>query len=241
MPIPPVSGPAASLCEQPGALEFGSDRLPWQRSLRWGKPPRDRRRIVFGLLAALLATALQLIGFGLGMRSYHVHPPASRPIQVVSIDQQPLLPIPPEPVPPQIVARPSRIAIEPPRAKTPPPAPRPAEDSDAMRARMGSAGTAAPPQLFNPDGSIQMGGTESIAPAAPKTRREEAMAQWSRIEKGGHNLLDCRKSRLAKGYALDESVGSGIARKYLRWVGLYDPHDTQKRARRAAEGCDPPE
>lgn len=108
-----------------------------------------------------------------------------------------------------------------------------------MRARIGNAGVAAPPKLFNPDGTIQVGGTDPIAPAAPKTEREAGLARWSTIEKAGENLLNCRKSRLAKGYAPDESVGSGVARKYLRWVGLYDPHDTQKRARRAADGCDP--
>lgn len=237
----PQSAAVPSLLE-PAALDFDSDRLPWQRSLRWGEPPRDRRRLALGLLAALLMTMLQLVGFGLGMRPYRLHPPASRPIQVMSIDYQPLLPIPPEPVPPQIVPRPSRIAIAPPRAKTPPPAPRPAEDSDAIRARIGSAGAAAPPpQLFNPDGSIRVGGATPVAPVAPKTQREAALARWSSIEKGGRNLLDCRKSRLAKGYALDESVGSGVARKYLSWVGLYDPHDTQKRAQRAAQGCDPAE
>ena len=236
MQAAPGAGP--SLLE-PGTLDFDSDHHPWQRSLRWSEAPRDRRRFLLGLLAAVLATVLQLVGFGLGMRPYRLHAPPSRPIQVTLIDLVTPLPIPPEPEPPQFVPRPSKIVIAPPQAKTPPPPSRPAEDSDAMRARIGSAGSAAPPpQLFNPDGTIRVGDATPGAPDKPRTEREAALARWSDIQKG-HNLLDCTKSRLATGYALDESVGSGIARKYLRWVGLYDPHDTQKRAQRAARGCDP--
>ena len=231
------SGPDLSALAE---LRF-RDAQPWQRSLRWAVPPRDRRLFRLGLAAALLATLLELTGLAVIMKPVRSPRAAATPIQVVSIDLEQEFPIPPEPVPPAIVTRPSKIAVEPPKIKTPPPPPRPAEDSDGLRARIGEAGSAAPPVLFNPDGSIRMNDVAPVAPVAPKTEREAALARWSSIEKGGKNLLNCRKSKLAGGYAPDESVGSGVARKYLSWVGLYDPHDTQKRAQRAEQGCDPVE
>ncbi|HEY0233258.1 MAG TPA: hypothetical protein VGC55_18565, partial [Dokdonella sp.] len=210
---------------------------------RWAKPVRDRRVLLLGALLALLITVLELLGFAAGMHPYR-HPAAQRSVlQVVLIEPEPLVPPPPpDPEPPQFVRRPSRIAIAPPKVRTTPPSTPPAESSDAMTARMGNAGAPAPPpQLFNPDGSIRLGeGSTAIAPpSAPKNPQEAAKARWAEIQKKGENPLDCKKTRFAQAFAPDESVGSGIARKYLSWAGLYDPHDTQRRAQRAAEGCEP--
>jgi len=72
--------------EQPGRLRFVTDRLPWQRSLRWTRPPRDRRWIALGLLLAILLTLVELIGFGLGMQrqiAKEVRPPLPRVVQVI--------------------------------------------------------------------------------------------------------------------------------------------------------------
>jgi hypothetical protein len=240
-PLPPAQAAGASLHE-PGALRFDTDRLPWQRSLRWTKPVRDRRLLALGIFFAVAMTVLQVVGFAVAMRSYRVHPRHAAPIQVVLIEPESAIPPPPEPEPP-IVARPSRIAIAPPTLKAPPPPPpRPAEDSEEMRARLGAAGAAAPaPQLFNPDGSIRLG--SDAAPAAqraPKNPQEAAKARWAQIEKRG-NPVDCHKTRFARAFAPDEDAGDKVARKYLKWIGLGDmeaiEHRNQQRA--AAGGCDP--
>lgn len=243
-PLPHTPAPRrAGSLREPGALRFASDRLPWQRSLRWGEPPRNRRRFWFGLGCALALTLLELAGFGVGMRSWHHRPvPAPQAIQVVLIDTAPL-PIPPEPEPPQFAPRPSRIQVAPPQAKTPPPPPpRPAESSDGMQARIGSAGApGAPPQLFNPDGTIRVGpAAPAVRAAAPKTEREAAIARWNEIAERG-NPLDCRKTRFARAFAPDESAGDKVARKYLKWVGLADMQAIERRNRQRAEagGCEP--
>lgn len=238
-PAPDVDTPSL---HEPGNLHFESDRLPWQRSLRWTEPPRDRRLLWAGLSLAILVTVLELAGFALGMRPYRMHRlQASNPqvVQVILIEPPPDIPVPPEPEPP-IVARPSRIRIAPPQVRTTPPPPHAVDDSDAMRARIGEAGAPPAPKLFNPDGSIRLGDAAPKLPQAPANPQEAAKARWAEIRYAGENPLDCKKTRFAQNFAPDESVGSGIARKYLSWVGLYDPHDTEKRARRAAEGCDPP-
>ena len=243
-PMPPEQGSsiAPSLLEA-GALHFDTDRQPWQRSLRWAEPPRDRRFLALSLLFALLITALELAGFALGMRSYRAHPQASNAnqvVQVILLEPEPITPPPPEPEPPTFVRHPSKIAIAPPRVRSTSQPPRPAEPSDAMSGRLGSAGAAVPaPKLFNPDGSIRLGTGAPTLPQAPKNPQEAGKARWAAIQRAGQNPLNCNTTRFAKGYALDESVGSGIARKYLSWAGLYDPHDTEKRATLAAEGCDP--
>jgi len=120
--------------EQPGRLRFVTDRLPWQRSLRWTRPPRDRRWIALGLLLAILLTLVELIGFGLGMQrqiAKEVRPPLPRVVQVILIEPVPDLPLPPEPEPPQFAPqRPTKVRVEAPKVKLPPP-PQPAEeDSD---------------------------------------------------------------------------------------------------------------
>jgi len=231
---------------EPGALHFDTDRMPWQRSLRWADPPRDRRLLVWGLLFAVLATVLQLVGFALGMRSYHaarMAPHATQAVQVVLIEPEQAIPPPPEPEPPEFQRRPSRIAIAPPKVSTPPPPPRPAETSDEMRARIGSAGTATPtPQLFNPDGSVRMDSTTAplAPPSAPVNPREAAKARWAQIEKRG-NPTGCQKTRFAQAFEPDQSAGDKIAGKYLKWIGLADGEAIAHRRQQRAEsgGCDP--
>jgi len=242
MPLTPTS-PGSPSPDRPADLRFATDALPWQRSLRWAGPARDRRLLALGIVLAVLITVLELLGFAAGMHPYRRTVSQRSVIQVVLIEPEPEIPPPPpEPEPPEFVRRPSRIAIAAPKVRTTPPPTAPAETSDAMTARIGNAGTAAPPpQLFNADGSIRLGAgsTAVTAPSAPKNPQEAAKARWAEIQKKGENPLDCKKTRFAQAFAPDESVGSGIARKYLSWAGLYDPHDTQRRAQRAAEGCEP--
>jgi hypothetical protein len=248
-PTPARAGATAPSLHEPGALRFNTDREPWQRSLRWTAPARDRRLLLLGGLIAVALTVLQLVGFAVAMRSHRPWsaPHRNDPIQVVLLETEPEVPPPPEPEPP-IVARPSRVAIAPPEVKKAPPPPRHVEDSGETQARIGSAGAAAPPaeppqpQLFNPDGSIRLNAQAApvIAPKAPENPREAAKARWAQIEQR-NNPLDCRKTRFSQAFAPDESAGDKLSRKYLKWVGLSDPEAIARRNQQRAEagGCEP--
>lgn len=238
---PTVARPLPDLAE-PGALRFAADRLPWQRSLRWARPVRDRRLFWLGGLLAVFVTVVELVGFGLGMRPYRHDRPASQPIRVTLHEELPtdVPPPPPEPEPP-IVVRSSRIAVAAPEVETrPPPPQQPAEDSDAMRARIGAGGAVAAPRLFNPDGSIRLDNPVVAPPKAAETQQDAAKERWAKIEERG-NPLDCRKTRFAEAFAPDESAGDRVSRKYLKWVGLADPEAIARRNRARAEsgGCEP--
>jgi hypothetical protein len=239
---PTVARPLPDLAE-PGALRFAADQLPWQRSLRWTRPVRDRRLLWLGGLLAVLVTVIELVGFGLGMRPYRHDRPPPQPIRVTLHEELPteVPPPPPEPEPP-IVVRPSRIAVTAPDVQTRPPPPRPVEDSDAMRARIGAGGAAAAPQLFNPDGSIRLDNPVVAPPRAPANQQEAAKKRWAKIEERG-NPIDCKKTRFADAFAPDESAGDRVSRKYLKWVGLADPEAIAHRNRARAEsgGCEPAE
>jgi hypothetical protein len=225
-----------------GRLRLASDRLPWQRSLRWEPPPRDRRLLLIGFLIAIAFTAIELAGFGLGMRrqiARETQPPRPQTIEVVLIEPPQPAPVPPEPVPPPFERHPSRVRVEAPKVELSPP-PRPAEeDTDAMRARIGESGA---PQLFNPDGSIRLA-TPPVAPKPSSNPQEAAKQRWAEIEKRGDNPLDCKQTRFARAFKPDMSLGDEVSSKYLKWIGLGDPeairHRAEKRAERAAEGCDP--
>jgi hypothetical protein len=223
-------------------LRFASDRLPWQRSLRWTPPPRDRRLLLLGLLIAILFTAIELVGFGLGMRrqiAREARPPRPQTIEVVLIEPPEPAPLPPEPVPPPFERQPSRIRVEAPKVELPPPPRAAEEDTDAMRARMGESGA---PQLFNPDGSIRLA-APPVAPKPSANPQEAAKQRWAEIEKRGENPLDCKRTRFAQTFKPDMSLGDEVSSKYLKWIGLGDPeairHRAEQREARAAEGCDP--
>ena len=237
----PHDDASPSLAE-PGSLRFATDRGPWQRSLRWDlRPRRDRRLLWFGGLIAFVVTLSEIVGFGLGMRNWHQRPDRPQVITVELIEpvgEPP--PPPPDPEPPS-VARASRVKVALPEVKpTPPPPLNTASDDDAMRARMGVGG-AGVPQLFNPDGSVRLGGgTQLKLPDKPKTEREAAAARWAQID-APINPLDCRKTRFAGAFAPDMSAGDKVASKYLKWIGLADPQAIRHRAEKRAEsgGCEP--
>jgi hypothetical protein len=225
-------------------LRFASDGLPWQRSLRWKPPPRDRWLILFGILLAIAFTVIELVGFGLGMRhqiAREVQPPRPQTIEVVLVEPPPELPVPPEPEPPPFTPKPSKVRVEAPKVELPPPPQQAEEDTGAIRARIGESGAAAP-QLFNPDGSIKLA-PPPMQPAKPLNPQEAAKQRWAEIEKRGENPLDCKRTRFAQAFKRDESVGDEVSRKYLKWIGLGDSeaiqHRAEQREQRAAEGCDP--
>lgn len=238
------------LLDAPGSLRLASDGLPWQRSLRWEKPARNRRVFWLGLAFAFFVTVLELGGFALGMRSYHgTHARRATAPQVITVQliepPSEVPPPPPEPEPePQMLTRPSRVAIAPPQVKqTPPPAPRPEESSDAMRARIGAGASSAPLKLFNADGSVRIGSGDAPIKAPtdgkPKTERDAAAQRWAQIETRG-NPLDCKKTRFAGAFAPDISTGDKVASKYLKWIGLADGQAIAHRAQKRAEsgGCE---
>ncbi|HKE47518.1 MAG TPA: hypothetical protein VKB52_05600, partial [Rhodanobacteraceae bacterium] len=147
------------------------------------------------------------------------------------------------PEPPPFVHHPaSKVKVEAPKVELPPPPQAAEEDTDAMRARMGESGAPAP-QLFNPDGSIKLAPQVLVPKTGPSNPQEAAKQRWAEIEKRGDNPLDCKRTRFAKAFARDESVGDKVSRKYLKWIGLGDgeaiEHRAQQREQRAEEGCEP--
>ena len=239
-----VLSAAGPRLREAGLLRFATDGLPWQRSLRWTKPPRDRRLLLLGLLIAIAFTVIELVGFGLGMRQQiadQLPPQRPRIIDVVLIEPPPQLPIPAEPEPPPFTPHPSNVRVEAPKVQLPPPPQAAEEDTDAMRARMGTSGAPAP-QLFNPDGSIKIG-TPQTAPPQPVNPQEAAKQRWAEMEHRGENPLDCKRTRFAQAFKHDQSLGDEVSSKYLKWIGLGDSeaikHRAEQREERAAEGCDP--
>ena len=246
-PLPAAHGSDAfASLPDAGDLHFATDRLPWQRSLRWAEPPRDRRLWLAGMALAMLVTILELAGFAAGMRALRTRAPLPHTNEIVQVrllnpDLPPPPPPPPEPEPPAFAKHPSRVAVTPPEVVNTPPPPHVVEPSSAMTGRLGSAGADVPaPKLFNPDGSIRLGSGEPTLPQAPRNAREAGKARWARIEKRG-NPVDCQKTRFSAAYAPDMSAGDRIAGKYLKWVGLADPEVIKHRAQQRAEsgGCEP--
>lgn len=231
---------------EPGHLRFATDRLPWQRSLRWTRPPRDRRLILLGLLFAIALTVIELVGFGIGMRrqiAREAPKPKAQNIEVVLIEPPPTLPVPPEPEPPPFQPKQTKVRVEAPKVQLPPPPQAAQEDTDAMRARIGQSGPGGgTPQLFNPDGSIKLAPT-TTAPARQLNQHDAGKQRWAEMEQRGENPLDCKRTRFARAFKPDQSLGDEVSSKYLKWVGLADGeaigHRAQQREERAAEGCDP--
>ena len=71
-------------------------------------------------------------------------------------------------------------------------------------------------QLFNSDGSIRMP-TSTAANVAPRDANVANMRSFA--------VVYCHHSRYAQDYARgqDEDLGAQVARKYLRWIGMYNP------------------
>jgi hypothetical protein len=143
-----------SAFDHPQYLSFATDRLPWQRSLRWTRPALDKRRIAWAILIGIALTAIELIGFGIGMRGQiakELRPAPAEVLQVFLIpDEREEIPTaPPEPEPPaRIVRRTSgksrNVAVLPPK---------PVSSAPAL--------DAANPQtpvleLYSPDGELRL-------------------------------------------------------------------------------------
>ena len=80
-------------------------------------------------------------------------------------------------------------------------------------------------QLFNRDGSV-------LAPAEPKPSPQPFEADVAKGRELMGRGLSCESPDALGGH---ESLGEGVARKYLSWVGMYNPFKAQLRAEQAAE------
>jgi hypothetical protein len=99
-----------SAFDHPQYLSFATDRLPWQRSLRWARPALDKRRLAWAILIGLVLTAIELIGFGIGMRGQIAKEMRPAPAEVLRVflipDETKEIPAaPPEPEPPARTVR----------------------------------------------------------------------------------------------------------------------------------------
>ncbi len=215
-----------------------------RRSQLWQRP-QFQRNAVYGLVAAaLLMNLLWMLGLDRAMAPFDRAETNRGPIVVNIITLPEIFEIPPEPQPEHIEfrSRPSKVRIVPPETKSTPP-PLTAESSSETQARIGAAGEPTL-NLFNPDGSVRMPKLSTrIGPEKIDNPQEAGKAQWAEIQNRGENPLDCKKTRFAKAFRRDESVGDEISRKYLRWIGLADGAVIGERAaakqRRANDGCDP--
>lgn len=101
------------------------------------------------------------------------------------------------------------------------------------------AGTLVQPGWINRVAKCANGGTDK-----PSNQQEIGRARWADLQHRGENPLDCKRTRFARDFKTDQSLGDEVASKYLKWIGLADgeaiAHRQQQRAQRAAEGCDPP-
>ena len=78
--------------------------------------------------------------------------------------------------------------------------------------------------------------------ACRKTQPPSLEQRAVELRQRGHNMIHCRQTTFAQGYARDENLGDHIASKYLVWIGLADTQGIESRAARrkaaAAAACD---
>jgi hypothetical protein len=132
------------------------------------------------------------------------------------------------------IGRPIEVAlIEPPQARPVPElqkaspalrlspfARRPAPSVSANPAPQIAVPTAPSVTLFNPDGSLRL----PLEAKPQKGLPEPDIAKGRELMSRG---LDCEApDALGSG----ESLGESVARKYLSWIGMYNPYSAQRRA-----------
>lgn len=207
---------------------------PWWRRLRWEQAPLDPWIRNSSIVAVLCVTFLVVAGFHRGMRMDPFQSVPRTPVRVSLIASARVFPVPDLPLPPPLPGR--SVPAAPPRA-----APVLAEQQTTQgeRATTARIGDSEAPQvkLFNEDGSIRM--PEQQAPPTGSAR-ERAQQEWADLQKRGHNVVDCERTEFSDTYAPDESLGDGVTRKYLKWIGLVDPEVLQRNAerRRPRHACD---
>ncbi|TDR41667.1 hypothetical protein DFR29_110150 [Tahibacter aquaticus] len=222
--------------------------LPMRRAmlheLRWRAPDVNWRRVAVAILVAILAHLLLIWLVRDAMRAKPFVENRRDVIQVSLIEVAPPqdLPAAVHELPPLSVSSPqggtARNAPAPlrrERGQRPVAAPAAAaEGVDAIVA------TPSAPSLYNADGSLRLAPAPQ-EPAQPRAPIEQGKLAAQELLKRGHNVVRCKSTRFARAYAPDESLGETAARKYGRYVGLYNPATAKKAAERAMEtqeSCD---
>jgi len=212
-------------------------RREWLHEIRWRRvgPPRH----VWLILAAIFVLHF---GMTLALREA-MRPPPVKLVDDTSVAVSLIEPPPlPEPVAHEPVAS-ALAADQGGRAANAPAPPRLAptarEVAPAAPNEQGSEAVVATPvvpKLFNADGSLRLPETQKKRdPLAPD------LSAAAEMRARGHNVVRCQPTRFGSAFKPDESVGDEVARKYLSFIGLYNPHSAAKTAGRAADAtanCD---
>ena len=214
-------------------------RRGWREPARWhpdARPPR----LWLVAIALLAVHLLWLLALTAGMRpARQPATPAPISVRLVEIEESPAAEVAPRELPPLTVQAPPEGRA----ANSPAPA-RPAAPARPVASALPQAGAqegvvASPaPRLYNPDGSLRV---PHAAPATPRDPLAQGMQAAAELAARGHNVVRCRPTRFAGAWKPDESVGDEVARKYLGFIGLYNPHSAARTAERAAEAtaaCD---
>jgi hypothetical protein len=181
------------------ALRLADESVRWQRSLRWQKPARNWRRLLPGLAAGILCTALPILLFDAGMRAdlrrLHALAP-DVPIIVELLDAPP-----PPPTPPMIVGTAATVDRRRPR---PVEAPSPPAIT-STRAPVAPE-PAAPLQLFGQDGAIRLPESETSAQKTFGVPEGKALAHDNPVP-----YEETRFDRMMP--SIHESLGGELVRK----------------------------
>ncbi|UXI67286.1 hypothetical protein [Tahibacter amnicola] len=240
-PVPPRIDPARAAAQV----------LPLRRALlhevRWRRPAYDRR--IIGIAIVIVVVVHLLLAYLMQQFMRPRFEPESR-AGVVSVSLIEWSEPPPSIAPPLVHEMPPLSVTAPQQGQA---ANAPAPPRQERSARQAAAAGAVAPgveaivetpvlttRLYNADGSLRVAppAEESAKPMDPLS---QGLAAAKELRQRGHNVVRCKSTRFAKAYTPDESVGEGIARKYLSHVGLYNPHTAQEAAVRASEAsasCD---
>ncbi|MCQ4165252.1 hypothetical protein [Tahibacter harae] len=213
--------------------------------LRWRPPDINWRRVVIALAAALLAHLILILLVRDAMKLKPFVEDRRGVIRVTLIERAP----PPEIAAPAPLELPP-LAVPAPQGGSARNAPAPVRRERGQRQVPAAAAaeqgadaviaTPSLPSLYNPDGSLRTGAAAAPAVQA-RTPLEKDKAVAAEMSSRGHNVIRCKRTRFANAYSPDESVGDKAARKYLGWIGLYNPARAKRSAElamEARENCD---
>jgi len=240
----PVSWPTLAATQDPAAelaaflpAELAA-RREWLRQRRWQKPGLNRWLWLIVLVIFLVHLAWVLV-----LRSAsHPHELPQRPssIAVRLIEVAPVLEVvAPRELEPLVVTAPQsgKASNSPAPARAEAPA-RPVAPAAAQTGTVEAVVATPSVHLYNADGSLHVPRAEESKKADPLS---QGLAAAAEMQKRGHNVVRCRSTRFAGAWKPDENVGDEAARKYLGWIGLYNPHSAAKTAERASDAraaCD---
>ena len=222
--------------------------LPLRRELlhelRWRAPDVNWRHVAIAIAVALLAQLFLVLLMSDVTKPSPFAEDRRGVIRVSLIERAP----PPEIIAPAPLELPP-LAVPAPQGGTARNAPAPLRRERGQRQVPAAAAaeqgadaviaTPSLPSLYNPDGSLRT--APAVAAPQARTPLEKDLAVAAEMSKRGHNVIRCKRTRFANAYSPDETVGDKAARKYLGWVGLYNPARAKRSAElamEARENCD---